>query len=364
MNKEEIDLTSDISDFDLKKLNTSTFFKKNTLYQDPNEIKKPKLKKIKCNIKNVICLNDKKQQNRFIRNIKSVMKKKEFSLRNSYSFYYNKKDKENSFNITMIRKNNTLYIKIGDAEGWNDKKTCLDMTFSKFDEKKGSFEKSKINLINRGKCGLKGNKLLEGSYILNLANKLNDILNVKVSILEDDSKIDIKCDDISSSMSLKMINLLKYGKTWYEREGGFKMDDKKLYLLTYFIQEIRVSDIIKYISNKSHRGLGEFEIKDKDIEKLEKVLLKLGVQKNIKLKNLYRKAFDRKSSLNECDQYWLYEMTLMLPTRKIAKQQKDKEQKMYKKLQEFSDLHSRFTNSSRKKSNNIKKIIEFFIKKN
>lgn len=363
MDKEEIYLEPDINDFDLKKLNTSIFFKKNTLYQDPNEIKKQKSKKNKCNIKNVICLNDKKQQSSFIRNVKTVMKKKEVSLRNAYSFYYNKKDKENSFNVSIIRKNNTLYLKISDGQGWDDKVRCLDMIFKKYNEKKGSFEQSKIVLINRGKCGLKGNKLLEGSYILNLANKFNEILNVKVSILQDDSKLDIKCGNISSTMSLKMINLLKYGKTWYEREGGFKMDNKKLYLLTYFVQDIKVSDIIQFISNKSNRDLGEFEIKDKDIEKLEKVLLKLGVTKNIKLKNLYRKAFIRKSPLNDCDQYWLYQMTLSLPRRKIVEQQKDKESKMYKKLQEFSELHSHFTNSSNKK-NKIKKIIEFFIKKN
>ena len=56
-------------------------------------------------------------------------------------------------------------------------------------------------------------------------------------------------------------------------------------------------------------------------------------------------------------------MTLSLPRRKIAEQQKTKEHKMYKKLQKFSDLHNIFTDSTRKK-NGIKKIIEFFIKKN
>ena len=158
-----------------------------------------------------------------------------------------------------------------------------------------------------------------------MANKLNDILSVDFSRLSDDSKIETKC----GAISIKMLHLIKYGKTWYEREGNFSLEDKKYYQLAKQIEEISVANLYKNLN-------------DQDIlDKMDKLLDKLGVKgRNIKIKNLVIKGFGVNSTLSLCEQKYLYENTLQLPERYLNGN--------FKNLVEFGKLHYSWSSSVRK----------------
>lgn len=305
-----------------------------------------------CNIKNAVCLNRKKDHCKFLRDVKSVMKNNQqiFKL---YSYYYTKKKEEHSYKLLFKKKHNNLKIVIGDADGWNDKVKCLTMTFYKPDKYFLTFESSKIHQINKGTCGRKHHRHhdkekreMSGGYILNLANKLNDLLNVTFSKLQDDSKIIAKdCNldkyNFDQLISLKMIELIKYGKTWYERAGGFSLDDKKYYKLVKIVEQLTLAKTLEYTMNKLNRSLGERpSMRDSDLIKLDKILKKLKVGRNIKMKNLFLKAFSKESPLSLCEQYHLYNMSLLVPYRKLGTED-------YNKLHEFSKLHLEFSDSTR-----------------
>ena len=303
----------------------------------------------KCNIKNAVCLNNLKDQKSFLRDVNSVMKKNLQILKN-YSYYYLKTDEEYSYNLLFQKVKNNLHITISDGEGWNDKIVCLKLIFCNPNKFFNTFKNSTIEKLNKGNCGKGKRKIMTGGYILNLANKLNDILNVEYSTLEDDSKIKIKnCDNGEYSISLKVIELLKYGKTWYERKGGYSLDDKNIYNLTKQVQDISLSNIINYANTNIYRRISEFKLKKEDVDKLYKILDKLNVGKNIKMKNLYLKAFSKNSNLTLCEQAHLYNMTMLLPIRKIAKENSnDIIHEKYNILQEFGKEHFNWSKSTRK----------------
>lgn len=302
-----------------------------------------------CNFKNVICLNNDNEYSKMLRDINQVMKKKQINIIKPYSFYDIKDNIEHQFNIKFQVVDNTLEVIISDADGWNDTIQCLNMTFSKPNDKFTMFEKSKINALNKGKCGKKissGKKILSGKYILRLANKLNDILNVSISELNDDSKIVIDKTEYPN-MSLKIIELIKYGKTWYERIGDFVLDDKELYDIAKIVQEQTLSNNIDYVKNNENRDIGEFKLNEENLKKLDIILEKLNVGRNIKMKNLYLKAFSNDSPLSLNEQSELYYYTMLLPSRKRISDDEKSYSKQYNLYNKLSNLHSHFTPSSR-----------------
>lgn len=311
----------------------------------------------KCNIKNAICLNKKRDYCKFSRDVKNVMKNNQQILK-LYSYHNNKHGEEHGYNVNLQKKNNTLKIIIGDADGWNDKIQCLTMTFYKPNKNFTTFESSKIHQINKGMCG-KGSssngqktRVMSGGYILNLANKFNDLLQVKFSKLQDDSKIVVKnCskNDFDKLISLKIVHLIKYGKTWYEREGGYSLDEKKYYDIVKVVEEQTLSSMLDYALNNFNRDIGESQLNEKNLLKLDKILEKLNVGRNIKMKNLFLRAYSSSTPLSLCEQYILYKMSILVPYRKMAKTNtvsKD-EHYNYNKLQQLSTLHVKFSDSTR-----------------
>jgi hypothetical protein len=294
--------------------------------------KKTKSKRHFCNFKNVVCLNDDKSAGRFIRDIKTVMRKnnKGKLVVKPYSYYYKKRSEEHNFILRFNQINQTeLQIEIRGPpktdENKNDRSiVCLKFFFYNPNKYFNKWGKSKIELIGKGNCQEKDKEaILSGSFILNLANKLNDILEIKYSFLSDDSKKKTECGDIS----IKMTHLIKYGQTWYEREGGFSLDEKKYYKLAKQVEELSIANIYKNIKDQSIINI------------MDEILLKLDIKgRNIKIKNLLIKGIGRDSPLTLCDQKKLYENTLQLPEKFLAG---------FDNLREFGKLHTQWSASTR-----------------
>jgi hypothetical protein len=283
----------------------------------------------------------------FFKDVFSVMRNKR-EISKIYNFYYEKRNEKHSYKLVLKEKNKNLKIFIYNGKSGSEMFKCLTMTFFTPSKIFTQFKYSKIHQINAGECGRgKKNRMLSGGYILNLANKLNDLFNVEYCKLNDDSRIVMKCDDNNESMSLKIIELIKYGKTWYEREGGFSLDDKNIYKLTKEVQELVLANILKYATNSMYKDILEFPVKQKDLTKLDKILTKLNVGRDIKMKPLYSSAFTKGSPLTLCEQKHLYDMTLQLPMRKMAKGREGLEHKGYKILNELSSHHYSFSESTR-----------------
>jgi len=278
-----------------------------------------------------------------------------------YTHEYKKGDKiqKQVFDLYMCSKKEDakkfLEIKITDNTPTG---ICLTMRF--FQNKKHTkysgvlgFKKSKIELLSRGVCGYnKKSKTvsLSGSYVFNVANALNKVLDVDVAVLDDDSRLEI-CD---SNVSIKILNLLKYGKTWYEREGGYVLNDKEIYKRAKSVGEMSVKklyDTLSEIDNDFMKSdLFDFKKLSKvSIQKVEKLLEKISENKNSKIKTIFNKAFDRNSKLTECDQKFLWDHILQLNPRKYITKTKDEKYQFMKDYYNFADEAYHFTPATKQK---------------
>jgi len=306
----------------------------------------------------------------FLINVKKVYNTK---IRNcvtntkySYKFTKNNKTEKQIFSLNMcnIKENGKKYLQVQITE--KTKGVCLKMNFcnkkqhSKY-KTMTTFKKSKIELISKGICGYDKKKKtvnMTGSFVLNLANVLNDILEVDVAILEDDSRLEI----CKSNISLKILNLLKYGKTWYERAGGYSLDDKEIYKRAKLVGDMTVKqlyDTLLEIDNDmlKHDIFDFSKLKGDSIKKVERILDSMGESKRSKVKTIFSKAFDRNSKLKECDQKFLWEHILQLNPRKYIEKSKNGKYKIMKEYYKFASEAHHFTPSTRKIKNEKNKLI-------
>ena len=299
----------------------------------------------------------------FLINVKKVFNKKTACATNikySYKFTKNNKTEKQIFvlNICNIKENGKRCLQIQITE--KTKGICLKMNFcnkkthSKY-KTFPTFKKSEIKLLGKGICGYNKKKKtvnITGSFILNLANTLNDILEVEVSTLEDDSRLEI-CE---TNISLKILNLLKYGKTWYERAGNYSLNDKEIYKRAKSVGEMTVKqlyDALLEIDNDIlKQDIFDFpKLKTNTIKKIEKILDNIGESKRSKVKTIFKKAFDRKSKIEECDQYFLWEHILLLNPRKYIKKSDNVKYKILKDYYKFQEDNRRYSKSTRKIKN-------------
>lgn len=274
-------------------------------------------------------------KNKILRKIKDVyeVKKKE-TLK---IFYENKKGEKHLFDIQLYVKNKKLYIIITTDE---DNKQCLNMYFYKnYGTEHIQFKKSYIENINKDKCGYsekKKDKNMSGSFVLEFADELNKLLGVEVSELLDDSRINI-CE---ANLPLKIISLFKYGKTWYEKEGDFILQDDDMHKLIEDIGEYRLSTIYEQFEeiDEKHWDIMDYKNKfiDENKKKVYKLLEKINLSKNAKIKTLITKIFDRNTKLKECEQKFLWDLILEIGTRKYVKTTDDPK---YKKLKRYMELN-------------------------
>ena len=260
--------------------------------------------------------------------------------------FTSKRTKRDKFDLLIcldiVDNNKILLISMSSKNGH-----CLRMKFEGLKKHSRlfgfkSFKKSIISQISRDKCGYDNkNKsvTLNGRYILNFANRLNEIFEVDVSELEDDSKIKV-CDNY---ISLKLLSLLKYGKTWYEREVGFKLDDKEIYKIAEKVGEMtvkKVYDVLEEIDNDMSKNK-EIELKLKkltknNIEKVDKILKKISEGKNSKIRTIFVKAFRKDSGLNECEQQFLWDHIIKLNPREYLNKSGEERNKFMKDYYKFA----------------------------
>ena len=307
----------------------------------------------------IINLQKAKDINLFLIEVKKIFNAKKSSCvaNIKYSFTSTKKEKQ-IFSLNMCKKTEKkkdyLEMRITD----NKNGICLVMSFhnKKQHSKHKSipvFKKSKIELLSKGKCGYNKKKKtvdMSGSFVLNLANTLNDILEVDVAILEDDSRLEL----CNSNVSLKILNLLKYGKTWYERAGNYSLDDKETYKRAKIVGEMTVKqlyDILLEIDNDilKHDIFDFTKLKGNTIQQVEKILDSMGESKRSKIKTIFNKAFSRDSKLKECDQHFLWEHILQLNPRKYIQKSDDAKYKALKEYYKFATEAHYFSPSTRKK---------------
>jgi len=309
--------------------------------------------------KKIINLQKKEDIKLFLIDVKKVYNSKSYLVGKKYSYTFSKNNKKEKqiFNLNICKKTEgkKLYLEMKITDAKNG--VCLTMSFH--NKKQHSkyktiitFKKSKIELLNKGKCGYDKKKKtvdMSGSFVLNLANTLNDILEVDVAILEDDSRLEI-CE---SNVSLKILNLLKYGKTWYERAGGYSLNDKEIYTRAKLVGDMTVKqlyDTLLEIDNDilKHDIFDFSVIKGNTIKKVEKILDSMGESKRTKVKTIFSKAFDRNSKLSECDQKFLWDHILQLNPRKYITKNNSGKYKIMKDYYKFINEAHRFTPSTRK----------------
>ncbi len=297
----------------------------------------------------------------FLIEVKKIYNKKSSNcvINTKYSYTSTKKEKQIfSLNMCRINGNQKPYLEVRITDDKNG--ICLIMSFhnkkphSKY-KTMPVFKKSKIELISKGKCGYNKKKKtvnMSGSFILNLANTLNDILEVNVATLDDDSRLEL----CNSNVSLKILNLLKYGKTWYERAGNYSLDDKEVYKRAKLVGEMTVKqlyDVLLEIDNDmlKYDIFDMSKLKGNSIQKVEKILDSISESKRSKVKTIFNKAFNRNSKLSECDQYFLWEHILQLNPRKYIQKSSNAKYKALKEYYKFANEAHYFSPSTRKKIN-------------
>ena len=310
----------------------------------------------------IINLQKPSQVRLFLIDVKKVYNFKSQNCTNntkySYVFKKNNKSEKQIFNLNLCKKkeNKKCYLEAKITDNKNG--ICLTMSFH--NKKRHSkyksipvFKKSKIELLSKGKCGYNKKKKtvdMSGSFVLNLANTLNDILEVDVAVLDDDSRLEL-CE---GNVSLKILNLLKYGKTWYERAGNYSLNDKEIYIRAKLVGEMTVKqlyDTLLEIDNDilKHDIFDFSKIKGNTIQKVEKILESMDESKRSKIKTVFNKAFDRNSKLKECDQKFLWDHILQLNPRKYIEKSSNGKYKILKEYYKFASEAHHFTPSTRKK---------------
>jgi hypothetical protein len=142
---------------------------------------------------------------------------------------------------------------------------------------------------------------MNGKFIVQLAENINKIFKVKTSKLLDDSRLPICLEnsDNTAVVSLKTIKLLQIGKTWYEKEAGFKLEDTKQYELAKKVQKIPLSSFLNIATNSNLHTMTESYINStedlksiKQIERIETILKKVNLSKESTFQEIARDIFD------------------------------------------------------------------------
>ena len=142
---------------------------------------------------------------------------------------------------------------------------------------------------------------MNGKFIVQLAENINKIFKVKTSKLLDDSRLPICLEnsDNTAVVSLKTIKLLQIGKTWYEKEAGFKLEDTKQYELAKKVQKIPLSSFLNIATNSNLHTMTESYINStedlksiKQIERIETILKKVNLSKESTFQEIARNIFD------------------------------------------------------------------------
>jgi hypothetical protein len=254
-------------------------------------------------------LRKKEESKRFLDEITKVYKGQSVPSRiftiddNIIQFEYNYKKDEDILKIKLINKDKT--------------KKCLDIDF--FNSKKNTiyvaFDNSYIHGINSGLCGLnkkqKKIKKLKGGDILQIIDKLNKLLLVKESTLLDDSRIEL----CNSNISLKTLSVFKYGKTWYDKNGGFVPTNDNFYRYFTEMNGLTIGELIDYIQNND-KHITEFRIPENRMNNFNKLLQKNKINKNESIKDAILKFYGDIEGDN-CEKYDMWEFLFIhMPRRR------------------------------------------------
>lgn len=302
-------------------------------------------------LKSTYCLNKSVDQKNLLKYITAYIDKdnKNKLLYKDFGFYID--DKKNyRFKINVILKKQDVFLYIYDKKSKKDNESyCLKYKLSgKY--KNGNlyyFKKSKVENINRGVCGIKKNQIvitIDGTYLIKLVNRLNKIFKVKESKLDDDARLTI-CGQI---IKIKIIKLITDGKTWYEKNGGFKLTDEKIYNNNEIIQNTPYS----YIYNISKDTKFSFfdgdsmSIEYKELEKTLNILKKYNLTENDSIKKIIKRFFDKKNTdVDNCEKAHIYKYILDLPKRNIAYKNKDSKFNNYRAYIDFLKSLTSFNES-------------------
>jgi len=281
------------------------------------------LAKTKCLPKTDFCLNTKNGKDGLLRYVRNTIDSGQNLSQRKFGFYWSKCCKVNS---SIVNKRFRIYIKnIKDSNNKTtsvllrifhyplnkkkkNNKLCLKMELKTPIQMSGyySFKTSYIHNINKGPCGINKTEL-KGPSLIRIADKINKIFKVESSSLEDDSRLDM----CNTNMVLKTIKLLQYGKTWYEREAGFILDEPEIYELCKIVRKSKLSilfevirqDIVEQISSEYNATKDKYE---PEIKKLENLLKIENLTLNNTYQQVFKKAIHPTSKLTDCQKIEVY----------------------------------------------------------
>lgn len=312
-------------------------------------------------VKNTYCLNKSFDQKVLLKYITANIDNDSKNKLLYKDFGFNLDDKKNmKFKITPIVEKKYVILYILDKKSKKDAlKYCLKLTLKNMykKDKYYYFKKSKIDSINRGVCALNKKNVItetmDGTYLVKLVDKINKIFKVETSSLDDDATLEI-CD--VKNVKIKIIKLLTEGKTWYEKTGGFRLEDEKIYKDNEIVRNLKYSylyDIFKTYKFDFFSYRDDQPINEKKLDKTLEILKKYNLSKDNTIKEITTKFFDSKSkNIEACDKAHIYEYVIDLPKRATAYHKKDdKDLDNYRTYYNFISGLKSFNNSIKKYNN-------------
>ena len=291
-------------------------------------------------IKNTYCLNKSFDHKALLKYITAIIDNDNKNKILYKDFGFNLDNKKNfSFKLNAIydpsESKKNIYLYIFDKKSKKDKLSyCLRLKLIGMykKDKYYYFKKSKVENINRNVCGIKKKIIsitLDGTYLIKLVKKINKIFKVKTSVLDDDARLTI-CDQV---VKIKLVKLISEGKTWYEKNAGFRLTDEKIYKNNEIVQKTPYSyfyDIMKTTKFSIIDG-DDLSIKEKELDKTIDILKSYGLSKNDTLNKIIKKTFDSKNKdIKNCDKAHIYKYILDLPIRSLAYKNKDSKYNIYR----------------------------------
>lgn len=311
-------------------------------------------KKEKECVKNTYCLNKSFDQKVLLRYVTAMIDNdnKNKILYKDFGFNLDNKKKNFVFKINAIydsTQSKNVFLYIFDKKNKKDKESvCLRFKLSDMYKKDKFyyFKKSKVEQINRGVCGIKNGKLMitiDGTYIVKLIGILNKMFKVEKSILDDDSKLEL-CD---VTMKIKLIKLISEGKTWYEKTGGFRLNDENIYKNT----EIAAKESFDYYYNIMKNTKMSFydgdmsRLNEKKLDEVVEIIKKHDLSVNDSIRKITLKIFNSKK-VSDCEKAIIYEYILDLPVRNLAVKDTDKKFNAYRAYVKLNSQIFGFTEST------------------
>ena len=201
---------------------------------------------------------------------------------------------------------------------------CLKLELKGNRIKKGQnyfFEESYVHGIYKRKCGISNIKKVEsimmpGKFIVKLVDKINKLFKVKTSKLLDDSRLPICLENTNNSpiISLKTLKLLQNGQTWYEKEGGFKLNNDEIYEAVKKVQTIPLSSFLNIATHPDIHSVGESYINytegiesKQQIERIETILKKINLSRESTFQEIAINIFNNKEEISNCEKLEIWE---------------------------------------------------------